>query len=76
MRPVICPLGSRRASHSADTVSRPERRSVCPNPPASSSLDPRCHPLRLGRLCLGGDFAPARPDRTPGSFRSGETFLP
>jgi hypothetical protein len=31
MRPVVCPLVSCRASHAADTASRPEKRSSIPS---------------------------------------------
>jgi hypothetical protein len=73
MRPRVCTLRGRIPSDRADTVTRPETPSVCPDPAGSSSLDPQGHRLRLG---LGGDFSPARPDPTQGSFWSAEIFLP
>jgi len=76
MRPWVCILRGRLPSDPADTVARPETPSVCPDPPGSSSLGPRYHPLRLGLLGLGAGFSPASPALTQGSFGSAEIFLP
>ncbi len=61
MRLWVCTLRWHISSDPADTVSRPETPSVCPDPPGSSSRGPRYHSLRLGRLCRWGRFLPARP---------------
>lgn len=75
MRPVVCTLVSRRASHAADTAGRPEKRSVCPRHPRSSSRGPQYHPRGLGLLCLWGRIFPDKPHQTWRSSLPTETSL-